>query len=84
MFNTILLLDKLQHLDLANCAASDNTGQCESTVDILIGCDFYWDLVLGEIDRQENGLVAMNSKFGWLISGLVKNSSKNSNFTHSN
>ena len=41
---------KLQHLDLADCAASDNSGQCESTVDILIGSDFYWDLVSGEID----------------------------------
>ena len=75
---------KLQHLDLADCAASDNSGQCESTVDILIGSDFYWDLVLEEIHRQENGLVAMNSKFGWLISGPIKNSSENSNFIHSN
>ena len=43
-------LYQYQHLDLVDCAASDNSGQCESTVDILIGSNFYWDLVLGEID----------------------------------
>lgn len=75
---------KLQHLDLADCGATDNPDQYESTVDILIGSDFYWDLVLGEINRQENRLVTMNSKFGWLISGPIKNSSEHGNFTHSN
>ena len=75
----------LQHLDLADCqATSHNSEQYESTVDILIGSDFYWDLVLGEINRQKGGLVAMSSKFGWLLSGPVKNSSDISEVTHSN
>ena len=69
----------------ADCqATSHNSEQYESTVDVLIGSDFYWDLVLGEINRQEGGLVAISSKFGWLLSGPVDNSSDISEVTHSN
>ena len=75
----------LQHLDLADCQVNTrNSEQCESTIDILIGSDFYWDIVTREINRQENGLVAMKSKFGWLLSGPIKNPSENSSVTHSN
>ena len=46
----------LQHLDLANCQEiSHNSEQYDSTVDIVIGSDFYWDLLLGEINQQEGG-----------------------------
>ena len=54
---------------------------CDSNVDVLIGSDFYWELVLGEVKRQENGLVAISSKFGWLVSGDV---GVGSVVTHSN
>ena len=40
--------------------------------------------MLGEICRQQSGLVAMSSKFGWLVSGPIKNSGENSTVTHSN
>lgn len=46
-----------------------------------------WLLLGSNIGRNwstRNGLVAMNSKFGWLISEPIKNSSESSNFTHSN
>lgn len=38
---------------------------------ILIGGDHYWNVVSGRTERLENGLVAVESKFGWLIQGVV-------------
>ena len=41
-------------------------------VDLLLGCDTYWSCVTGEIKNHFPGPVAMNSIFGWLISGKNK------------
>ena len=45
---------------------------CErAEVDLLIGADFYWEIVGDEIRRvNEAGLTAVNSKLGWLLSGV--------------
>ena len=41
-------------------------------IDILIGSDYYWTVVNGEIQRgTENGLVAISSKLGWIFSGPI-------------
>ena len=63
----------LQELDPADCLPQDeppNSG--DSTVDVLIGSDYYWDIIGGDIIQGTDGLVAMCSKFGWLISGPVE------------
>ena len=52
----------LSDLDLKN---ANVTGR----IDLLIGCDVYWDLMTGEIRNAFQGLVAMNSVFGWIVSG---------------
>ena len=39
------------------------------TPDILIGSDFYWSLMTGEVMVSATGPVAMNGKLGWVISG---------------
>ena len=41
-------------------------------IDILIGSDHYWDVVTGDISRENDGPVAIDSKFGWLLSGPLK------------
>ena len=51
-------------LDLADCSVID-----QDSIDILIGSDYYWDIVTGESIRGEFGPTAINSKFGWLLSG---------------
>lgn len=38
---------------------------------ILNGGDYYWSIVTGRTERLEKGLVAVESKFGWLIQGVV-------------
>ena len=60
----------LNDLELADCEASPNQNQ----IDILAGSDFYWSLVIGEIIHTEEGLIAVCSKLGWLISGPIETS----------
>ena len=52
----------LQGLELADSSES----QCG--IDILIGSDHYWEIVTGETIRGNSGPMAINSKFGWLLS----------------
>lgn len=53
----------LEGLELA-----DNFDNTES-IDVLIGSDYYWDFVSGDSIKGDQGPTAVNSKFGWLLSG---------------
>ena len=35
-------------------------------IDMLIGSDFYWDIITGEVARGDDKLVALSK---WLVSG---------------
>lgn len=59
----------LQELDLADASPSE---QLSDIIDMLIGSDYYWDIVIGDLKRSGNGPIAVSSKFGWLLSGPVK------------
>ena len=49
-------------------------------VDIIIGNDYYGQLITGKIIKTENkALIAIESKFGWLLSGPVQNESNHEN-----
>ena len=61
----------LSELELADHDATFN----QNHIDILIGSDFYWSLVTGEIIRTKGELIAACSTLGWLISGPVEASS---------
>ena len=54
-------------LDLAD-NADGASSQC---TDLLIGSDYYWDLVTGGIRRENGGLTAIHTKLGWVLSGPV-------------
>lgn len=41
----------------------------QPTIDILIGSDYYFEILTSEIVRGDSGPVAVNSKFGWVVSG---------------
>ena len=43
----------------------------------MIGSDYYWHVVIGDIIHGDSGPVALNSHFGWLISGPTKSLSEN-------
>ena len=38
-------------------------------IEMLIGADYYWDIVFGEVVRGKKGPVAMRTKFGYVLSG---------------
>ena len=60
--------DFIKALKLADASISP-----ECSIDMLIGSDIYWDFVTGETKRSPGeNLVAVNSIFGWLISGPIK------------
>ena len=61
----------LEDLDLADCCITDaHTSNID--IDILIGLDYYYDFITGEIIRGEEGPVAINSAFSCLVSGPTK------------
>ena len=41
----------------------------EDSIDVLIGSDDYWNFVTSGIVLGDFGPTAVNSKFGWLLSG---------------
>ena len=54
----------LTSLDLAD------KGNGDSKIDLLIGADFYWYIIEGELRRLiSDGLTAVHLKLGWLLSG---------------
>ena len=56
--------EHLSRLELA-----DSYDNMALEVDVLIGSDYYWELVTGEIERGDAGPVAVNTKLGWILSG---------------
>ena len=49
------------------------------TIDVLIGSDHYWDIITSKGIRADTGPTAVNSKFGWVLSGPVIDSSSSGN-----
>lgn len=70
----------LQDLDLAEDFDNDN----HDTIDVLIGSDYYWDIVSSESVRGESGPTAVNSKLGWLVSGPTDSSTPYNNASTTN
>ena len=57
---------QLEGLELADHSQFNGN----NAIDILIGSDYYWDIVTGEVLRGD-GPIAVHSKFGWLLSGPI-------------
>lgn len=51
---------------MADCSDSNDP------IDVPIGSDYYWYLVTTEIVRGDFGPTAINSRFGWMLSGLTE------------
>ena len=65
-------VNKYPHLQDLEQADRSEIGQ--DAIDVLIVSEHYWDIVTGESIRGENGPIAVNSKFGWLLSGPTNSS----------
>ena len=57
----------LNRLELADWAYQESTLE----VDILIGSDYYWELVTGEVSKSICGPTAIHTKLGWVFSGPI-------------
>ena len=53
--------------------ADTTDGEDQLEIDILIGADFYWDFVLGDVIRGDSGPVALKTSLGWVLSGNMFN-----------
>lgn len=67
---TVQSHEHLMKLDLADSAESDS----RLPIDVLVGCDYYWDLVTGSICRGVTGPTAIHTKLGWVLSGPTPSS----------
>ena len=63
-----LCLEKYSHLKQLNLADS-STGDETLHVDVLIGADYYWELVTGQMRKGDEGPVAVYTRLGWVLSG---------------
>lgn len=70
------------HLDGLELADEPNSSG--SSIELLIGSEYYWNFVTGETKRGKEGPIAVNSKLGWLLSGPVNETVDRSYITHSN
>ena len=58
---------------------ADRSIDSKVRIDILIGADFYYNLVIGEVLKSSSGPIAISSKLGWLLSGPVASYDSNDN-----
>ena len=67
--------------ELKGLKLADHSQSSENLdVNIIIGNDYYGQLITGKIIKTENkALIAVESKFGWLLSGPVQNESNHEN-----
>lgn len=56
----------LQGLELADTSIIEGDQQ---NIDVLIGLDYYFDVVSGNVITGESHPVAVGSMFGWILSG---------------
>ncbi|XP_064463439.1 uncharacterized protein LOC135374405 [Ornithodoros turicata] len=59
-----------RHLRNKDMQIADTTplgSRCENGIGFLIGCDYYWEVVTGNVRRLDDKLVAMETIFGWTL-----------------
>ena len=56
----------LSDLPLADSSIND-----KDSIDVLVGSNYYWTTVTGDLRRGEEGPVSVSSNFGWLFLGPV-------------
>ena len=62
-------VEKYPHLHGLQLA--DNYRGASKEIDVLIGSNYYWNVVSGGAVRGDHGPITVNSKLGWLLSGAV-------------
>ena len=63
-------INSFEHLSNLKFADSSD-GNSALEVDLLIGSDHYWELATGKVSRGRDGPIAVETKLGWVLSGLA-------------
>ena len=63
------ILEVNQYPCLRELELADNFAETSDAIDLLVGSDYYWAFVTGEVIRTNGGPTAVSSKLGWLLSG---------------
>ena len=61
------------HAHLKDIVYSECISEGNLVVDNFIEADPYWNIAKGEVRREESRPVAMNTRFGWTLSGPIGN-----------
>ena len=64
---------QLQSLKLAD----DSKLESGTPIDVLVGSDHCWDFITGNVTKSEDGPVAVESVFGWILSGVSESNDSN-------
>ena len=60
---------KEEYVHLYGLPLADDGREESVQIELLIGADFYWNIVLGDVVRGNKGPVAMKTRFGYVLSG---------------
>ena len=67
------MLKRYSHLQCLNLA--DKSADGSKTFEVLVGLDYYFEFITGKIVKSKFGEpVALESSFGYILSGQYKNS----------
>lgn len=69
--NLTLSEEEMEHLRDLDLADPPEQWSENRDIDLLIGMDFYQDIVTGHVRRSASGPIAMESIFGWIIGGRI-------------
>ena len=59
-----------QHPHLSSLKLADSSAKASNVlIDMLVGSDYYWQLVTGSTCRGASGPVTVHTKLGWVLSG---------------
>ena len=56
------------HPRLANLQLADDC-HGDASIDVLVGVDHYWKIVVGDVIKTDTNLVALWTRLGWVLSG---------------
>ena len=62
---------------LQDLLLADECDKPRTEVNVLIGSNFYWSFVTGDVVKSSKGPVAVDSKLGWLLSGPINSHETN-------
>ena len=78
--STRINIQEFPHLDGLQFA--DNLDGGDQSIDMLLGADYYYKIVTGEVIKGDTGPTAVGSKLGWLLLGPTSTTTSSYTMSH--